>query len=88
MSYVPDAEPVVATVILQVLPALDGGGVERGTVEMAQAIAGAGGVALVASAGGRLVPRSSAPAGAHLPLPLRHQEPAGGSGATRRCWRR
>ena len=37
-------------VVLQVLPALDGGGVERGTVEVTQAITRAGGTALVASA--------------------------------------
>ncbi|WP_308721204.1 glycosyltransferase family 4 protein [Komagataeibacter xylinus] len=44
-------------VILQVLPALESGGIEHGTLEMAQAIVQAGGTALVASAGGRLVPR-------------------------------
>ncbi|MGH6662154.1 MAG: hypothetical protein ACREB6_11490, partial [Rhodospirillales bacterium] len=39
--------------ILQVLPALGaGGGVERGTIEIAQAIVAAGGRALVASSGG------------------------------------
>ncbi|MEJ1979198.1 MAG: glycosyltransferase [Acetobacteraceae bacterium] len=38
--------------VLQVLPALETGGVERGTVEMVQAIVRAGGSALVASAGG------------------------------------
>jgi len=41
-------------VVLQVLPALGGGGVERGTVEMSAAITKAGGTALVASAGGML----------------------------------
>lgn len=41
--------------ILQVLPAMETGGVERGTVEIAQAIVLAGGRALVASRGGRLV---------------------------------
>lgn len=40
--------------VLQVLPALGGGGVERGTVEIAAAIARAGGRPLVASAGGML----------------------------------
>ena len=35
-------------VVLQVLPALGTGGVERGTVEMVQAVAGAGWTALVA----------------------------------------
>lgn len=38
------------------MPNLDAGGVERGTVEIAQAITEAGGRALVASAGGRLEP--------------------------------
>lgn len=41
--------------ILQVLPALESGGVERGTLEMAQAIVEAGHEAWVVSAGGRLV---------------------------------
>lgn len=44
-------------VILQALPALESGGIEHGTLEMAQAIVQAGGTAIVASAGGRLVPR-------------------------------
>ena len=41
--------------VLQVLPSLVTGGVERGTVEITRAIADAGGIALVASAGGRMV---------------------------------
>lgn len=40
--------------ILQVIPELAAGGAERTTVEMAEAITGAGGRALVASSGGRL----------------------------------
>lgn len=40
--------------ILQVIPDLAAGGAERTTVEMAEAITGAGGRALVVSAGGRL----------------------------------
>ena len=40
--------------ILQVIPDLAAGGAERTTVEMAEAISGAGGRALVASSGGRL----------------------------------
>ncbi len=43
--------------VLQVLPRLDLGGVERGAVEIARAVLAAGGRALVASAGGRLGPR-------------------------------
>ena len=42
--------------ILQVIPDLAAGGAERTTVEMAEAITGAGGRALVASSGGRLEP--------------------------------
>ena len=61
--------------ILQVLPALGGGGVERGTVEMAQAIAAAGGTALVASAGGRLAGQVVAAGGRNLPLPLDTKNP-------------
>jgi glycosyltransferase involved in cell wall biosynthesis len=40
--------------VLQVLPRLDLGGVERGALEIARAVVEAGGRALVASAGGRL----------------------------------
>lgn len=42
--------------VLQVLPALDAGGVERGTLEVAEALTRAGHEAWVLSAGGRLVP--------------------------------
>ncbi|RFD21239.1 glycosyltransferase [Komagataeibacter melaceti] len=44
-------------VILQALPALESGGIEQGTLEIARAIVQAGGTAIVASAGGRLVAR-------------------------------
>lgn len=46
--------PEFRPVIVQILPALVQGGVERGTVEMAQAIENAGGRAVVISAGGPL----------------------------------
>ena len=42
-------------VIVQALPALVRGGVERGTIEMARAIIDAGGKAVVISSGGPLV---------------------------------
>ena len=64
-----------APVILQVLPALHGGGVERSTIEMTQAIARAGGVALVASAGGRLVRAIERAGGEHVTLPLGSKNP-------------
>ncbi len=41
--------------VLQILPALDVGGVERGTLEIAQALVKAGHRSIVISAGGRLV---------------------------------
>jgi glycosyltransferase involved in cell wall biosynthesis len=62
-------------VILQVLPSLVTGGVERGTVEITRAIADAGGVALVASAGGRMVPAIERAGGRHINLPLHTKNP-------------
>ena len=53
----PDDDGAQGPAILQVLPALDGGGVERSALEITTAIRRAGGRALVASAGGRLLPR-------------------------------
>jgi len=64
------------TVVLQVLPRLDSGGVERGTVEITQAITLAGGTALVASEGGRLVAAVERAGGRHTTLPLASKNPA------------
>jgi glycosyltransferase involved in cell wall biosynthesis len=61
--------------VLQVLPALGGGGVERGALEMTQAIAEAGGTALVASAGGRLAAAIEHAGGRNLLLPLDTKNP-------------
>ena len=62
-------------VVLQVLPSLVTGGVERGTIEMTQAIAEAGWSPLVASAGGRLVPAVEHAGGRHISLPLASRNP-------------
>ncbi len=62
--------------VLQVLPSLDIGGVERGTVEMVEAIADAGGTALVASEGGRLLAAVERAGGRHIRLPLASKNPA------------
>ncbi len=62
-------------VVLQVLPALETGGVERGTVEMVQAIVGAGGTAIVASAGGRMVSEVERAGGRHVGLKLLTKDP-------------
>ena len=64
-----------APVVLQVLPALGIGGVERGTVEMAEAIAASGGFALVASAGGRLVGAVERVGGRNFIVPLDTKNP-------------
>ena len=62
--------------ILQVLPALATGGVERGTIEIAEAIAQAGFRALVASAGGPLVAELERVGARHVTLPLARKSPA------------
>jgi glycosyltransferase involved in cell wall biosynthesis len=70
----------LALTVLQVLPTLETGGVERGTVEMVQAIVRAGGSALVASGGGRLVAAVERAGGTHITLKLASKNPA-------RIWR-
>jgi glycosyltransferase involved in cell wall biosynthesis len=67
--------PPESPVILQVLPALVTGGVERGTVEITQAISEAQGVALVASSGGPLVRQIERAGGSHTALPLTSKNP-------------
>ena len=62
-------------VVLQVLPSLVTGGVERGTIEITQAIAEAEAVALVASAGGRMVSSVERAGGRHITLPLLAKDP-------------
>lgn len=62
-------------VVLQVTPALDAGGVERTTLEIAEAIVKAGGRALVASRGGRLEPELASLGGELFPMPLESKNP-------------
>ncbi len=61
--------------VLQVLPRLDVGGVERGALEIARAVVEAGGRAIVASEGGRLAPRLAALGAEALSLPLAAKDP-------------
>ncbi len=61
--------------ILQVLPELRTGGVERGTVEMANAITQAGWRALVASQGGEMVSQVLRAGAEHIKLPLASKNP-------------
>lgn len=61
--------------VLQVIPTLDQGGAERTTIEVAEAVAGAGGRALVASAGGALEGELAAAGGVLHPMPLATKNP-------------
>ncbi|GGJ14875.1 glycosyltransferase family 4 protein [Neoroseomonas lacus] len=59
------------------LPSLVSGGVERGTLEIAEAQIAAGMRAIVASAGGPLVPALEALGARHITLPLATKSPIG-----------
>ncbi|WP_018148317.1 glycosyltransferase family 4 protein [Henriciella marina] len=61
--------------ILQVIPELSAGGAERTTLEVAEAIIEAGGRAIVASEGGRLVSALEAAGGEHVDLGLSTKNP-------------
>ncbi len=57
-------------VVLQVLPALDTGGVERGTVDVAAAVCDAGWRSIVVSNGGPMVREVLRCGAAHIQLPV------------------
>ncbi|HXH02079.1 MAG TPA: glycosyltransferase family 4 protein [Candidatus Competibacteraceae bacterium] len=61
--------------VVQILPALDGGGVERGTLEVARALVAAGHRSVVISAGGRLVEPLLRAGSEHLSWPLGAKSP-------------
>ena len=56
--------------VVQLLPALDAGGVERSTLEIVEALVAAGHRAIVVSAGGRLLPQLEAVGGEHIQLDI------------------
>jgi glycosyltransferase involved in cell wall biosynthesis len=64
-----------APVSLQVLPTLVTGGVERSTIEIAEALANTGWTALVSSAGGPLVAAVERVGARHIVLPLDRRTP-------------
>ncbi|WP_245185911.1 glycosyltransferase family 4 protein [Falsiroseomonas frigidaquae] len=68
---------IMPPAVLQVLPALASGGVERGTIEIAEAIRDAGFRPLVASAGGALVADLERLGVRHVALPLATKSPVG-----------
>ncbi|MFQ6016875.1 MAG: glycosyltransferase family 4 protein [Kiloniellaceae bacterium] len=70
-ATVKDGRPVV----LQVVPSLVTGGVERGAVDIAAAIAEAGGTSLVASEGGPMVYELMRAGAVHVKMPLASKNP-------------
>ncbi len=62
--------------VLQIIPSLDAGGAERTTIDIAGALVEAGGRALVASRGGRLVSELQARGGIWIPFPADSKNPA------------
>jgi glycosyltransferase involved in cell wall biosynthesis len=64
-----------ALTVVQLLPQLDVGGVERGTIQIAQALVSAGHRAIVVSAGGRLVPELQACGAEHVTLAIGEKRP-------------
>ena len=61
--------------VVQLLPALESGGVERSTLEIADALVRAGHRAVVVSAGGRLVPALEATGAKHVALDIGRKSP-------------
>ena len=61
--------------VCQLLPALDGGGVEQGTLEIAAALVQEGHRSLVVSAGGRLLPGLVAAGTEHFTWPIGRKSP-------------
>lgn len=62
-------------VIMQVLPALNAGGVEQGVVDLNAAIVAAGGKSIVVSAGGTRVREIVKAGGTHIVLPVNSKNP-------------
>ncbi|QWF17975.1 glycosyltransferase [Lysobacter capsici] len=62
--------------VMQLLPALESGGVERSTLEIADALVRAGHRAIVVSAGGRLVPQLLASGAEHIELSIGRKSPS------------
>lgn len=62
--------------VLQLLPALDSGGVERGTLEIARALVAAGYESVVLSKGGRLVAQLEREGSRHIARDLGRKSPA------------
>lgn len=73
--------------LLQVVPRLDAGGVERTTVDISRAVVAAGGRSLVASAGGRLGAELAEGGGELVRLPVHSKNPLAMAASARRLAR-
>ena len=74
-AFAPSRQNLSGRTILQILPRLDAGGAERTTLDVAAAIVQAGGRALVACAGGRMVSELQALGGVWAPFPADAKNP-------------
>src|SRR5690606_17282294 len=70
--------------VVQLLPALHSGGVERSTLEIAAALVAAGHRSIVISAGGRLVESLQAAGSEHIELPVGRKSLLAAPGTMRR----
>lgn len=61
--------------IMQIVPAVDSGGVEQGVIDINKAIVKAGGKSIVLSNGGRRVPEITRDGGVHVELPVHSKNP-------------
>ena len=62
--------------VVQVVPELNSGGVERGTLEVSRALVAAGHRSLVVSGGGRMVDQLVREGAEHITLPVGKKSPA------------
>ena len=74
-AFVQTRPSLAGRTVLQILPRLDAGGAERTTLDVAQAIVQAGGRALVACAGGRMISELQVLGGVWLPFPAEVKNP-------------
>lgn len=71
----PALDPERSATVLQVLPALNTGGVERSTVEVAEAVVEANGRAIVVSSGGTMVYELTRVGAEHVEMPTHSKNP-------------
>ena len=75
MNETADPTDLTGRTILQVIPALETGGAERTTLEVAEAIIAAGGRALVVSEGGPMVAELETLGATHITMPVAAKNP-------------